>query len=219
MSEPPLRLVVFDCDGTLVDSQHTILAAMTAAWRVLGLPDPDPEAVRRIVGLPLEVSIARLVPDQPQAGVARLADAYRHAFFELHARPDLDEPLFPGALEALEALDAAGILLGVATGKGRRGLEATLGRHGLTGRFATLQTGDRARGKPDPEMLLNAMAETGAGATHTVMVGDTAYDMQMAANAGVRAVGVSWGYHGRDELVAAGAAAIIDHFKELFVIL
>lgn len=218
MTHAPLRLVVFDCDGTLVDSQHTIIAAMTAAWHAHGLRPQAPDAVRRVVGLPLEVAIARLAPAQPGDRVQRLGDAYRDAFFELQARPDHHEPLYPGVREVLGRLEAAGALMGVATGKGRRGLAATLDRHGLTRHFATLQTSDRARGKPDPDMLLRAMEETGVRPAHTVMVGDTVYDMQMAANARVDAVGVSWGYHEPGELAAAGAVAIVDNFNEFFAI-
>lgn len=218
MSQQPLRLVVFDCDGTLVDSQNTIIAAMTAAWTAHGMRPPSPASVRRVVGLPLEVAIARLAPTQPSDRVARMADAYRDAHFKLLARPDFDEPLYPGVHDVLRALAAAGALLGVATGKGRRGLASTLDRHGLTSKFVTLQTSDRARGKPDPDMLLKAMAETGVRPSNTVMVGDTVYDMEMAANAGVGAVGVSWGYHEPRELATAGAIAVIESFSEFFAI-
>ena len=218
MTHMPLRLVMFDCDGTLVDSQNTIVAAMTAAWKAHGLRPPAQGAVRRVIGLPLEVAIARLAPGQPGDRVRGLGDAFRDAFFELQARPDHHEPLYAGVREILGRLQAAGALMGVATGKGRRGLAATLDRHGLTGHFVTLQTSDRARGKPDPDMLLQAMAETGVRPAHTVMVGDTVFDMQMAANARVDAVGVSWGYHAPRELAAAGAVAIVDSFNEFFSI-
>lgn len=217
MTDTPLRLAVFDCDGTLVDSQHVIVAAMAAAMRSRNLPEPHSDEVRRVVGLPLEAAIARLTPDQPEAEHYRLASAYRAAFLEEQRRGGSPERLYPGAREVLETLDAAGVLLGIATGKGRPGLDATLRRHDLAGRFVTVQTSDRAAGKPAPDMLLRAMEETGVDRRRTVMVGDTVYDVEMARNAGVAAVGVSWGYHPPDELRAAGANVVIDAFDEVLM--
>ncbi len=214
-ASPEPRLAVFDCDGTLVDSQHSIVGAMNAAWRVHGLDAPDSKAVRRIVGLPLEIGIARLLPDGDGEDFERLSHHYRAAAYEMRRNQEYEEPLFPGAVEALDALEAAGYLLGVATGKSRRGLDATLENHQLTGKFATLQTGDAAPGKPAPDMLLRAMAETGAGPGTTAMIGDTSFDMSMAKNAGAMAVGVSWGYHGEDELRQSGAERVLADFGEL----
>ncbi|MGQ9369715.1 HAD-IA family hydrolase [Azospirillum sp. ST 5-10] len=205
----PLRLALFDCDGTLVDSQHLIVASMAAAWRAHGLGDPDPRAVRRMVGLPLAQAIAVLLPDVDGARHQAVADSYRDAFFELRSAA-APEPLFPGMREALDALDAAGVLLGIATGKSRRGLTAVLEAHGLTSRFVTLQTGDTGPGKPHPDMVHRALAESGAEAAATVMIGDTTYDMQMARSARIASVGVSWGYHEVPELRAAGADRIVD---------
>jgi phosphoglycolate phosphatase len=210
-----VRLAVFDCDGTLVDTQHAILAAMTAAWRAHGRSAPAPEAVRRIVGLPLVTAIAALLPDGDAEDHVVLAQHYKRAFKALRQSPGFHEPLFPGAVDALDALEAADVVLGVATGKSRPGLVATLDRHGLVGRFVTLQTGDEGSGKPSPDMLLRAMAETGAAAQDTVMVGDTVFDMKMAQNAGVTSVGVGWGYHDTEELWAAGAAAVVTAFEEI----
>ena len=207
MADP--RLVVFDCDGTLVDSQHTIASAMSAAWESAGLVPPDPAEVRRVVGLPLVEAIARLYRDGTGADHAALAERYKDSFHALHRAVD-DEPLFPGIRETLAALDGAGVLLGIATGKGRRGLSLTLGRHDLERYFVTVQTADDNPGKPNPDMLLRAMAEAGVGAAMTMMVGDTTFDMMMARNAGVVGVGVGWGYHDPDELHAAGAALVVD---------
>lgn len=211
----PLRLAVFDCDGTLVDSQHGIIAAMERAWRGLALVPPPAAAVRRSVGLPLGDAVAALAPDQDAAVHAALTEGYRDAYRQMHGGALLDEPLYPGAIEALDALEAAGMLLGIATGKGRTGLEMVLDRHGLGGRFVTLQTSDRAPGKPNPDMLYRAMEEAGAGPRDTVMIGDTSFDMIMAKRAAVAAVGVSWGYHPTDELRAAGADAIIEDYASL----
>ncbi len=212
---PEPRLAVFDCDGTLVDSQHSIISAMTTAWRVHGLDAPDARAVRRIVGLPLEIGIARLLPEGDEDDFERLSRHYRAAAYELRQHEEYEEPLFPGAIEALDALAAAGYLLGVATGKSRRGLDATLESHRLTDKFATLQTGDAAPGKPAPDMLLRAMAETGAGPGTTAMIGDTSFDMLMAESAGAMAIGVSWGYHDEDELREFGAERVLADFGEL----
>jgi phosphoglycolate phosphatase len=166
--------------------------------------------VRRVVGLPLAASVARLSPLLAAAECARVAELYKQAFTDMRGAKPLDEPLFPGVLALLDALDAEGVLLGVATGKGRRGLRITLEHHGLLDRFVTLQTADDAPGKPHPEMLRRAMAETGADPATTAMIGDTTYDILMALNAGTAAIGVGWGYHPPEELRAAGAHEVVD---------
>lgn len=210
------RLIMFDFDGTLVDSQRYIIAAMTAAFAEHGLPAPAPEAVRRVVGLRLETAAAQLLPDPNDGDSAeRIARAYRHAFQALRARGDVHEALFPGARETLALLDEPQVCLGIATGKGRRGLLSSLERHGLREYFVTLQTADDGPGKPDPEILHRAMAEVGAARAETVLIGDTSFDMEMAGNAGVRAIGVAWGYHPADELRGSGAVRVIESFSEL----
>lgn len=212
-----LRLALFDCDGTLVDSQGSIIGCVNAAWTAHGLTPPPPEAIRRGVGLRLEEAIARLAPDQPAAVLARLTQAYRDAFLDLRARGAVDESLYPGIDRLIADLDRTGWLLGIATGKGRAGLQRTLEAHDLADRFITLQTADRARGKPDPDMIYRAMAETGTDAQQVTMIGDTTYDILMAQNAGVVAIGVAWGYHPSGELRAAGAASVAedaDHLRQ-----
>ncbi len=212
----PFRLIMFDFDGTLVDSQRGIVEAMTCAFDDRGLPRPTPEAVRRVVGLRLEAAAASLLPDPGDMETAvRIAESYRRAFQRLRARNDYHEPLFPGAREALARLDGPEVCLGIATGKGRRGLLASLERHGLSDYFVTLQTADDGPGKPDPTILYGAMAEVGAKREETVLIGDTTYDMQMAMNAEVSAIGVAWGYHHPDELRASGAARVIESFEHL----
>jgi len=208
-------LVVFDCDGTLVDSQHGIVACMGAAFACEGHAAPDAAAVRRVIGLPLAECVARLGPLLDAPGVARVVDAYKEQFFILRQRDDHEESLFPGAAEALDAIAARGVQLGIATGKGRRGLLAVLERHGLAGRFVTLQTGDVGPGKPHPAMLERAMDEAGCTPAQTVMIGDTVFDMQMARTAGAWAVGVAWGYHDPAELRDAGAHRLVETFPEL----
>jgi phosphoglycolate phosphatase len=209
-----LRLAVFDCDGTLVDSQHAIVACMASAFTQEGLVAPTIADVRRIIGLPLEECMRHLVPGETARHV-RLVEAYKDAFFKLRQQADHHEPLFVGCLDALTAVETAGWLLGVATGKSKRGLLAVLERHGLERRFLTLQCGDMGPGKPDPAMLERAMAEAGVAPADTVMIGDTTFDMVMAQRAGVRALGVEWGYHDPAELVAAGAGATVASFAEL----
>ncbi len=208
------RLAVFDCDGTLVDSQHLIVACMTQAFAGEGLTAPSQAEVRRIIGLPLEQCMLRLAPEHPHRH-ERLVTAYKDAFFALRRSADHEEPLFEGTLAALEAVERAGWLLGIATGKSKRGLTAVLEHHGLFQRFVTIQCGDMGPGKPDPSMLFRAMEETGAAAADTVMIGDTTYDMQMAANARVHAVGVEWGYHDPAEFQDAGAHSTVTSFDRL----
>lgn len=210
-----LRLVVFDCDGTLVDSQHVIFAAMSHAFDGHGMTVPDLDAVRRVVGLGLVEAVETLVPDLDRAAHITLADSYKNAFGLLRHDPLHAEPLFPGVREALVALADAGYLLGVATGKSRKGLAATLRMHDLTDMFVTLQTADDAPGKPHPGMLENAMRATGARPADTVMVGDTVFDIRMAGNAGTHALGVSWGYHLPHELTAAGARHVLGGYDGL----
>ena len=210
-----IKLAVFDCDGTIVDSQGSIVRSMQAAFRACAMAPPSPRDIRRVVGLPLVTAAHVLAPDLDQNGAERIAEAYRDAFSGLRRNGMIDDPLFPGFKATLEALEGAGWLLGIATGKGRRGLDLTLDKHGLNGRFVTLQTADSAPGKPDPGMLLNAMADAGADRVNTVMIGDTTFDVEMSNNAGVLAIGVAWGYHETDELSAAGARRVIAGFDEL----
>ncbi len=210
-----IRLVVFDCDGTLVDSQHVIVRCMQQAFAAEGLAVPDDGAVRHIIGLALPRAVEVLAPEADAARNARLVEGYKAQFVALHQGTSVDDRLFPGAYEAVSTLAAAGYALAVATGKGRAGLATTLSRHALDDLFHSLHTADDAPSKPHPAMLEQAMAEAGVGPRETVIVGDTVFDIEMGANAGVAAVGVSWGYHAPAALRQAGARAVIDHFREL----
>ena len=212
----PLKLVVFDCDGTLVDSQHMIVAAMHGAYAHHGIAAPDRETLLSIVGLSLPNAFERLGEGHAAFPGASFVEAYKSAFFELR-KADTDlEPLYPVTREALDALAARDdVALGIATVKSRRGVDMVLGRHGLRERFVTIQTADDAPSKPDPGMVLNAMRETGATPENTIVIGDTAFDVSMARAAGAQAIGVSWGYHRPEELAAAGARVVIDDFGEL----
>jgi phosphoglycolate phosphatase len=210
------QLIVFDYDGTLVDSQDMIVRAMCEGFTAHGMTPPEAEAIRRVVGLSLEQAIAEILPRPGNtATAAHIAKSYRHAYFAQRTGSDYSEPLFPGVREVLTNLDRGEVRLGIATGKSRRGLMASLERHGLKERFATLQTADTAAGKPNPDMLIQAMGEAGAAPGETVLIGDTTFDMEMAGNAGVAAIGVAWGYHEPGELTAAGAAVIVDAAQDI----
>lgn len=204
------RLLVFDCDGTLVDSQHLILEAMNRAFVAHALPPPDPTAVRQIVGLSLVEAIATLLPSVDVDRVRRVAESYKASFIDLREQEGELEPLFPGIRELLLALEAAGHPLAIATGKSRRGVEVVLGAHGLLGHFVSVQTADGHPSKPHPAMLEAAMAETGSGPAETILIGDTTFDMQMARAAGACGLGVAWGYHPPAALIEAGAALVVE---------
>ncbi|WP_200884954.1 HAD-IA family hydrolase [Croceibacterium mercuriale] len=210
-----VRLAVFDCDGTLSDGQAAVCAAMATGFAEAALPAPANHDVRRIVGLSLPEAVARLAPDATPEAQAHVVDAYKAAFRLAREEGRLREPLYDGIAPLLRRLHADGWKLGVATGKSDRGLAACLTTHGVAGLFTTLQTADRHPSKPHPAMLEQAMADAGAHPADTVMIGDTVFDMTMAEMAGVRALGVSWGYHERAELLAAGAAAVADTPEEL----
>ncbi len=215
MCAESLRLIVFDCDGTLVDSQHAIVATMTAAFVEMDLPPPDGNAIRALIGLSLEETINLLWPQGGAADSALLVAGYRRLFFEQRSRAAAPDRLFPHADTVLRQLQMAGYLLGVATGKSRRGLDAVLTGHDLHDVFLTRQTADGHPGKPHPSMLLQAMAEADVEAAETLMLGDTGFDMAMAVNAGVTPVGVAWGNHDADALYAAGARVVLEDFRDL----
>lgn len=204
-----MKLAVFDCDGTLIDSQVNIIRAMESSFARHALPLPDPHATRRIVGLSLVEAMQALLPEAEPALHQSLADDYKSAFQRLRADRSLDaEPLYPGIRSLLDALVADGWLLAVATGKSDRGLKLALEHHGIHALFVSLQTADRHPSKPHPSMLRAALGEAGAAASQAVMIGDTVFDIAMGRAAGVRSIGVDWGYHEADELLAAGAAGV-----------
>ena len=214
-----MRLAVFDCDGTLVDGQADVCEAMDAAFAAQGLSPPDRHLTRRMVGLSLPEAMRKLLPHGHPAVHDALAAHYREAYRARRTAGMIDEPLFEGIAALLERLTGAGWLLGVATGKSDRGLAHCLSTHGIAGHFVTLQTADRHPSKPHPAMLQAAMAAVGAAPGETAMIGDTAYDIAMAQAAGVRGIGVSWGYHPPVELIAAGAIAVADDAATLFELL
>lgn len=213
------RLAVFDCDGTLVDSQATICVAMARGFAACGLAAPTDAATRTIIGLSLIEAMAALHPTGSAAQHGVLAEEYKKAFIELRAAGLAEEPLYDGIAEAIADLEARGWLLGVATGKSDRGLKHMLDRHGLHPKFVTLQTADRHPSKPHPSMLELAMMEAGAAPATTAMIGDTSYDMMMAKAAGCAAIGVAWGYHNAEALRDGGADVVATSPFELAAIL
>jgi phosphoglycolate phosphatase len=208
------RLIVFDCDGTLVDSQQLIIAAARETLLAHDLAPLPAEAIRAVIGLSLDLAFMKLVPEADSRTLASLVEAYRIAWRTLRAQ-GAREPLFPRVAEVLGMLDGRGHLLGVATGKSRPGLLDVLDHHGLSTLFVSLQTADLHPSKPHPGMLEAAMRETGSNPEYTLMVGDTTFDMEMARAAGARAVGVAWGYHPTALLEAAGAETILHGFDQL----
>ncbi|MEO1239495.1 MAG: HAD-IA family hydrolase [Pseudomonadota bacterium] len=210
-----LALVVFDVDGTLIDSQAHIVAALEAMYRDGNRVPPGRSDLLSIVGLSLAQAIRRLEPDLDEAEVARWADAYRSHFVDLRHR-DAPSPMYPGAKACLDRLARVEpVLLGVATGKARRGLDHLIEAHELAGYFVTLQTSDQHPSKPNPAMLEAALSDAGVERTRAVMIGDTTFDVEMATGAGVASLAVTWGYHSADRLCTATPDAMVNAFAEL----
>ena len=211
-----MKLVIFDCDGTLVDSQDAICGAMSLAFAGLGLAGPTRAQVLSVVGLSLPEAFQVLAPDHGDAVRHALAEHYKSAFPHKGLDGIARDPLFEGAGEGMAALFArTDIALGIATGKSRRGVARLFDQEGWHGRFVTIQTADSNPSKPHPGMIVAAMREAGIGPDSTVIVGDTTYDIEMGRNAGVATIGVGWGYHDVAALEAAGAQAIVTRFAAL----
>ncbi len=208
-----MNLVIFDCDGTLVDSQDAICAAMVHAFSGLGLEPPRRAEVLGVVGLSLPEAFEVLAPRHSDTMRAELSERYKAAFPRHAPSPIPRDPLYAGAKFAVEALARReDIVLGIATGKSRRGVARLLDQEGWHAHFLTIQTADDHPSKPHPSMIERAMHESGIDPVRTVMIGDTTYDIEMGRNAGVATIGVAWGYHATDALAAAGADAIVDEF-------
>lgn len=216
MSDNGPALVIFDCDGTLVDGQHVIIDAMTLTFERAGLSVPDPADIRHIIGLSLEHAIEKLVPSASETKVLELAEAYKASFFDLMSKgEDRHEPLYPGIENLVTGLDDDGYLLAVATGKSQRGLRRVLAGHDMLDRFISLQTADIRPSKPHPAMIQYAVSDAGTSAARSMMIGDTSYDMEMARAAGALAIGVTWGYHTPDVLQQSGAHHIVEDAEGL----
>jgi phosphoglycolate phosphatase len=212
MQDPYPQLLVFDWDGTLMDSVASIVACTQAVIREMALGEPDEAAIRGTIGLGLRETVDRLVPGCDDPLYARVLGCYRRHWVETYRDLPL---LFSGVLPMLQALSGAGYLLAVATGKSRRGLNHSLDQTGLRQLFHATRTADEAASKPDPGMLLDILAELGVRPAAALVIGDSTYDLQMAVNAGCPAVAVLSGAHGRAELEAHAPRAVLEHVGEL----
>lgn len=204
-------LLVFDWDGTLIDSAAAIVESVQGAARDLGLRVPDDEAARYIIGLGLADALGRLFPEADAALFPQIADRYRVHFFNR----DADIPLFTGASELVRDVRERGFLLAVATGKSRRGLERALGQTGLGDLFHGTRCADEGFAKPHPDMLLYLMELLGVEAERTLMIGDTTHDLEMASSARVAGVAVTYGAHSREALLNHGPLALVHSVSEL----
>jgi phosphoglycolate phosphatase len=216
MADMSETLVVFDCDGTLVDSAHNVIACMRIAFESVRLPVPTDLDIRRSIGLNPDVAISQLagVP-LTDIQLEQIVTGYKQAFFKRRLEVDHHEPLFEGVREVLDHFASRNIAMAVATGKSLRGVNAVIEKHGLHDYFGSLQTPDHNPGKPHPQMLEKAMLAAGTLPERTFMIGDTSFDMMLAKNAGCRAIGVTWGYHDDEELRESGAERLISRFDEL----
>jgi phosphoglycolate phosphatase len=209
------KLVVWDVDGTLVDSRQTIFDSMQSAFAAAGLPPLTYEAARQVVGLGLMEGVGVLLPEAEPEVRERVANGYKTAFGAKVSQPGYVEPLYHGAAETLDRLRAGDWKIAMATGKSRRGVETIIRMHGWADLFDSTHCADDGPGKPHPAMVLEAMKALGVGPERTIMVGDTAHDMRMAKAAGVYAQGVSWGFHTAEEVREGGADHIAHDFAEL----
>ena len=213
---PGHKLIIFDCDGTLVDSQDLIVQAMDQAFVTAGLAPPPRQHTLSIVGLSLLEAMQVLVPEAPETDQNELALLYKTSFGQLVSNADRKEPLYEGAAATVRDLARRDdTVLGIATGKSQRGVRRVLTEHDLQACFVTIQTADDAPSKPHPAMIHQAMAEAGVEPEDTVMIGDTVYDLEMAKAARVGAIGVAWGYHSKEDLSACLPDALLSDFNEL----
>jgi phosphoglycolate phosphatase len=211
-----MKLAIFDVDGTLMDSQAMIVASLTQAFTVEGLPLPSRPEMLGIVGLSLVTAMSVLRPNDEAPRHERLAQAYKEAFWSYRTNRSFPEMPFDGALDMLRRLQARDdVLIGIATGKSQRGVRHIIDQFGLEGVFATIQTSDDAPSKPHPDMILQAMREVGVDREDTVMIGDAVFDIEMAHAAGVRPIAVSWGFQPRAALEATRPFAIVNDFNDL----
>lgn len=212
-----MKLVLFDCDGTLVDSIAVIQETMERTFTAFGHDIPMPEEIRDTVGLTLDVAIAGLLGrDSVDHECRDMMGYYRSLFMKVRANPAMTEKLFDGIDDMLGQLFLHDhILIGAVTGKSRRGLDHMLKTHGYSRKFITTRTADDCPSKPNPAMVLECCGETGLEPEDTVVVGDTVYDIEMAKAAGTAAIGVSWGYGDPDTLLKAGADVLVERPDEI----
>ena len=206
-----LKLVVFDLDGTLLDSIQTIVEGIRTCWDALGFPEVEAEQVRDIIGLPWEQGVELLMPGAGEKEVSLIRSYYSQL---ARGRPS-PPPLFDGAQDVLDSLANSDCLLAIVTSRSRNRLDELMARNGLDGRFASVMTTDDGPGKPDPFLVVRAMDEAGTIPVDTVMIGDSTYDMGAGSAAGAGTIGVSWGVHRPEQLRSAGALKIATRFDQL----
>lgn len=206
------KLVVFDWDGTLVDSVERIVSCLKHASQEVGLPLLSDSEYCDVIGLGMSEAIKQLYPTFSASNICRFMDAYRHEFFNRYQGPP---PLFDGVSDVLASLREEGYLLAVATGKSRKGLAGELDVRDIADFFLATRCADETRSKPDPMMLYQLMGELRCDAADVLMIGDSVYDMEMAANAGVDRLAVTWGVHGRDRLVSFKPVRVTDRVSEI----
>lgn len=215
-----MRLIVFDCDGTLVDSQQAIVSATSEAFEVVGVAVPPRVDILSAVGLPIEVAMRRHAPDADDTQIDEILTLYRAAHIRLSQQSDRGQVLFEGMKEIIEMLgDEPDTRLGIVTMKSRRGLDRVVDAYDIRAYFSALKSADEGPGKPAPDLLLDAMTECGVTPEQTVMIGDTSFDMLMAKAAGAYAIGVGWGYQTAEEMVEAGADAMAEQPENLVELL
>ncbi|MGU3398429.1 HAD-IA family hydrolase [Brucellaceae bacterium D45D] len=215
-----MKLVLFDCDGTLVDSGNFIHRCMAESFVDAGLTPPELAQTFTIIGLSLPMAIAQLLGREVDSQVEWLTARYKENFVRLRAAPDFAEPLYDGILPLLSELGQKDdILLGLVTGKSQRGVRSVFERHGIGQHFLVVRTADDCPSKPHPAMVLESCAEMGIAPEQTIVIGDAIYDMQMARSAGATAAGVSWGYHGAQALLQAGAHHVLNAPDDLHPLL
>lgn len=215
-----MKLVLFDCDGTLIDSAAVIHASMEKTFVEAGYAVPDISQTKSVIGLTLDIALARMLERDIDEQIRHMVGRYKHHSLTMRAVQDCHEPFYEGVWEVLHELRRIDdVLLGVVTGKSRRGLDNLIAKHELEAAITASRTADECPSKPHPAMVLECCAETGMHPGQTIVIGDAVYDMQMAVNAGAMAVGVNWGYSNEKALAAAGADHVVGDPSELLPII
>lgn len=211
-----MKLVLFDCDGTLVDGAGLICATMDQTFSEHGLPLPATQATRNVIGRSLDLAIAELLPEDATVDLPLLVHRYKENYQRIRLAGEHTDPIYEGIAELIAALAVRDdILLGIVTGKSRRGVANGFAAHGFGDHFVTIRTADDCPSKPHPAMVWECCDETGMEPSDTLVVGDTVYDMEMAVAAGAHAIGVDWGYGSVGALHRAGAGTVLSHPGQL----
>lgn len=210
-----LKLVIFDLDGTLIDTVSLFIDSISSVFKGMGQPVPSEKRIRSISGLGMQIGLRRIAPNLSEAEAVELIQLYRQEYLA-RATKSMQEGLFPGAIEALNSLHGRDeFVMAVATGKPLVNTNRVLEAHKVKGLFTSIHTPDTNIAKPNPDMIITAMGIVDVAPSHTVMIGDTTHDMEMSVAAGVKALGVDWGYHQPDELNEAGADVIVSDFDQM----